>query len=957
MGLIFLWIALGSCWFRAGLYDTERGGSRQRARGSPACTRRRWDGKTEPDPVGMYQGRAARKREQERRESGLDAEGYLEAKGLQMSASLQDNMQAAAGSIQNISRPDKDGNIRNHGMQRPAGLDEAVTKYEHAREAQDAKKAEEARNALKDMIAPGVDAALKEASKMIPHLERVIDKTCAAVPGCSKMMRKGTKKAARIIEKAINDYQGDASRVIDMIGGTIIIPNGGSYVAVIDAIKEAAGEDNIVKLKKFNFNSAKPSYHDIKVSVRFPSGIIGEIIVVSEFINDAKFNRGGHLVYEVRRELEPYADNYKEVFEAIHSLNELSAAIYDAEATAEDLERSKAKAASSLQCLRSLLPKMDISEGVKGVSNSPDALLNRIKPASVSSTAALISLQTQNISNDDVPQESGDVNKKNKNFSASEQDDEIKAIREAAIADNTFMKAPNGVPTNLTERQWLQVRTRAFKAWFGDWENDSEHASKVLDENGEPLVVYHGTPNHGFTVFDAKRQGERDPGDFGKGFYFTPSKEYAKTYSLPGYLNFGGDESKVYAVFVNMREPLHHNAYWGSPGYVDEEAHDGIIVGNDKYEELPYSHPKNFSEIVAVKPNQIKSATENRGTFDGRNADITFSEMSADEVYSAWSARVQHFIQNPPPSGSSGFRRDMTVCPMPAVFRMLGLPQLDIVVGYAILAKVIGADEVYGNGMRNADFYRNVKNVAKHKFKLADLPKIPGQLADPVCIAESDIHGRLEVVTEMMENGHNVLVAIEIGTGAPEGNSLKVHRIVSLYGKERVKQLLTHPMRYWNEEKARAWLENGGLQLPTANQLKAGTGGKVLTPADLVKYKNQHNLNFSQQDMEMASAHALAVLEARADEAYAAQLAREFRRKVEAWSLARVRGDEKEGRLGRGAKLFGELMALVDAAELTLGAAANTGRLHFLLAWAAAACGNMAKFMRNVYDRVDEEDA
>lgn len=82
-------------------------------------------------------------------------------------------------------------------------------------------------------------------------------------------------------------------------------------------------------------------------------------------------------------------------------------------------------------------------------------------------------------------------------------------------------------------------------------------------------------------------------------------------------------------------------------------------------------------------------------------------------------------------------------------------------------------------------------------------------------------------------------------------------------------------------------------------------------------------------------------LEARADEAYAAQLAREFRRKAEAWSLARVRGDEKEGRLGRGAKLFGELMALVDAAELTLGAAANTGRLHFLLAWARVYAGMM----------------
>lgn len=32
------------------------------------------------------------------------------------------------------------------------------------------------------------------------------------------------------------------------------------------------------------------------------------------------------------------------------------------------------------------------------------------------------------------------------------------------------MKAPNGKPTNLTEKQWAQVRTKAFKKWFGDWE-------------------------------------------------------------------------------------------------------------------------------------------------------------------------------------------------------------------------------------------------------------------------------------------------------------------------------------------------------------------------------------------------------------------------------------------------------------------------------------------------------
>ncbi len=33
-----------------------------------------------------------------------------------------------------------------------------------------------------------------------------------------------------------------------------------------------------------------------------------------------------------------------------------------------------------------------------------------------------------------------------------------------------WMKAPNGEPTKLSERQWVQVRTPNFKNWFGDWE-------------------------------------------------------------------------------------------------------------------------------------------------------------------------------------------------------------------------------------------------------------------------------------------------------------------------------------------------------------------------------------------------------------------------------------------------------------------------------------------------------
>ena len=62
---------------------------------------------------------------------------------------------------------------------------------------------------------------------------------------------------------------------------------------------------------------------------------------------------------------------------------------------------------------------------------------------------------------------------------------EMADIKEKAIADGTFMKAPNGKPTNLTERQWLQVRTKAFKDWFGDWEKyapKSDATEKLLSK-------------------------------------------------------------------------------------------------------------------------------------------------------------------------------------------------------------------------------------------------------------------------------------------------------------------------------------------------------------------------------------------------------------------------------------------------------------------------------------------
>lgn len=69
--------------------------------------------------------------------------------------------------------------------------------------------------------------------------------------------------------------------------------------------------------------------------------------------------------------------------------------------------------------------------------------------------------------------------------------------------------------------------TSAFKNWFGDYENDPENASKVVDSEGKPLQVYHGTgrADRVGNVFDPARATS------GPMAFFTDSKEVAEGYA------------------------------------------------------------------------------------------------------------------------------------------------------------------------------------------------------------------------------------------------------------------------------------------------------------------------------------------------------------------------------------------------------------------------------------------
>ena len=260
------------------------------------------------------------------------------------------------------------------------------------------------------------------------------------------------------------------------------------------------------------------------------------------------------------------------------------------------------------------------------------------------------------------------VSKKENVLSEEEQ-----AILKNAPRDSQGrLLAPNGKPSNLTEKQYAQVRTKAFKRWFGDWENDPDNASKVVDENGEPLVVYHGSPNKEFTSFNRDLIGSTtDYGVFGTGFYFTPLRGYARSYG-----------ENVTSYFLNIRSPYNGSLGGGvlnNPNYKEkspQEAYNksynmAIKRGRTKEEAIKAAQramesaietnrrnyelrSSNFNGIaliegninphekqyVAFNPNQIKSATDNSGAFSTTDNNVTDDTYNSNILAEEWG----HFV-------------------------------------------------------------------------------------------------------------------------------------------------------------------------------------------------------------------------------------------------------------------------------------------------------------------------
>ncbi|MBQ2979862.1 MAG: hypothetical protein IJE18_07120 [Bacteroidaceae bacterium] len=154
------------------------------------------------------------------------------------------------------------------------------------------------------------------------------------------------------------------------------------------------------------------------------------------------------------------------------------------------------------------------------------------------------------------------------------------------------------------------------------------NASKIVDENGEPMVATHYSPNK-FTTFDTQKIGSTtDYGAFGKGFYFSPN--------MPEFRSFYGNER--YDVYLNIKNPLILNdveKIWqirNDQRYADNLRFNSDKIQSEGYDGTVYINEQNGKilnhELIAFSPNQIKSATDNIGTFDSNNPDTRFRSAS-----------------------------------------------------------------------------------------------------------------------------------------------------------------------------------------------------------------------------------------------------------------------------------------------------------------------------------------
>ncbi|MBR1769242.1 MAG: hypothetical protein IJ748_02175 [Bacteroidales bacterium] len=597
----------------------------------------------------------------------------------------------------------------------------------------------------------------------------------------------------------------------------------------------------------------------------------------------------------------------------------------------------------------------------------------------------------------------GNAVKNNKAYSSEEQ-----SIIEKAKKEGTYMKAPNGKRTNLTEKQWVQVRTKAFKEWFGDWEktaridklrksknieatgneykgkyelnnksadnyiketlrgeytnkdiketikitrigaekvtrHDAEseihlksvalipqmlenaifiteetnekakrgfdsykyyvvglkingvdytaklvvgvkngqtyydhslteiskekllnerdristsvyqkeqsfdidnvkdkrllsilegNSSKVVDENGEPMVVYHGTPIR-FTVFDTPTNMPR--------IFTAKNVSFAEMY---------GEEPM--ALFANLRNPLEVDYKGGDAfepievdgvkiedieelaAYARTKGYDGVVARNVKDAGTRTSKKQVSDEVIVFEPTQIKSATDNIGTFDKENNDIRFEKAEEERkrhlesVNAKFNEDLQQQIDGKLPK-----EHTYQLGQPSTVLKSVGIPNLPI--------------ELKASRLSSKSKQEN------HPFDLEDVKDLVKAIQNPLAIFEyGDKSKAQNIIVEISKGGKNFLVGLSLNP-----KNLQINDVRGIFPKdssEWLNWISQGKALYLDKEKIQTLINQQRINLAEVDYLDLNSVAKIIENFEnphIEEKNSEENIRFEKEDNDI----------------------------------------------------------------------------------------------------------
>lgn len=359
------------------------------------------------------------------------------------------------------------------------------------------------------------------------------------------------------------------------------------------------------------------------------------------------------------------------------------------------------------------------------------------------------------------------------------------------------------------------------------------NSSKVVDENGEPKVVYHGTSEI-FDTFDRSKLGtSTDASSARLGFFFIDNIDTAISYgtwaieknvqkmftqaevlgrkgkwdtealsSQAKEIMLGNDDrdTVVMPLFLNIRNPLWLDAEGDTSSHfdsrlaeMDTNGHNGIIVKN-----LDDNINGNAvaNHFVAFSRNQIKSATNNRGTFANENPNILFQPTFKDAVDSQIDAITEQSI--------GLLNKTLRISERtPVIFRPLGFPDLPVEMYVDKLARGLFLDKAYSHGHADGLTKDAVKQVVHH-------------FADPWLVFNSTHgEGNLVAVYYVFDKNEDPIM-ISLRANVLHNRSIEINLLTSIYGRP--------------EQQIQNWVDRG-LLLYRDDQTKSSTRLRLQLPS------------------------------------------------------------------------------------------------------------------------------